>query len=308
MGAYSPAPIINKPLEKKIIEKIVEPTLKALKKINSFIMVLYVGLMIIKNEPYLIEYNIRMGDPECQVILPRLKTDLVKIIRATSENKLKNIKISWKKTKSMTIVLCSKGYPNKYKKNIKIKKIDNLKLSKNEYIFHAGTKILNNQIVSNGGRVLNVTVLGGSFKKIRKKILSILNKINWKQGFYRKDIGWKVISKKMRIISGIFKGRKIDYLKNHTTRPQDSVKESIFNILIHSDAINVKLDRSNVLDLYSGVGSFGIECISRGAQNVTFIEKDKIAYYTLKENLQNLSVINKTKVFNDDIEEIIKEN
>ena len=152
--------------------------------------------MIIKNEPYLIEYNIRMGDPECQVILPRLKTDLVKIIRATSENKLKNIKISWKKTKSMTIVLCSKGYPNKYKKNIKIKKIDNLKLSKNEYIFHAGTKILNNQIVSNGGRVLNVTVLGGSFKKIRKKILSILNKINWKQGFYRKDIGWKVISKK----------------------------------------------------------------------------------------------------------------
>ncbi len=197
MGAYSPAPIINKPLEKKIIEKIVEPTLKALKKNKQFYNgFLYVGLMIIKNEPYLIEYNIRMGDPECQVILPRLKTDLVKIIRATSENKLKNIKISWKKTKSMTIVLCSKGYPNKYKKNIKIKKIDNLKLSKNEYIFHAGTKILNNQIVSNGGRVLNVTVLGGSFKKIRKKILSILNKINWKQGFYRKDIGWKVISKK----------------------------------------------------------------------------------------------------------------
>ena len=100
MGAYSPAPIINKPLEKKIIEKIVEPTLKALKKNKQFYNgFLYVGLMIIKNEPYLIEYNIRMGDPECQVILPRLKTDLVKIIRATSENKLKNIKISWKKQK-----------------------------------------------------------------------------------------------------------------------------------------------------------------------------------------------------------------
>ena len=197
MGAYSPAPIINKPLENKIIEKIVKPTLKALKKNKQFYNgFLYVGLMIIKNEPYLIEYNIRMGDPECQVILPRLKTDLVKIIKATSENKLKNIKISWKKTKSMTIVLCSKGYPNKYKKNIKIKKIDNLKLSKNEYIYHAGTKILNNQIVSNGGRVLNVTALGKSFKKIRKRILSILKRINWKQGFYRKDIGWKVISKK----------------------------------------------------------------------------------------------------------------
>tara|TARA_Y100001958_G_C21117351_1_gene462521 strand:+ start:460 stop:1020 length:561 start_codon:yes stop_codon:yes gene_type:complete len=111
----------------------------------------------------------------------------------------------------------------------------------------------------------------------------------------------------MRIISGILKGRKIDYLKNHSTRPlKDSVKESIFNILIHSDTINVKLERSNVLDLYSGVGSFGIECISRGAQNVTFIEKDKFAYHTLKENLQNLSIINKTKIFNDSIEEIIK--
>ncbi len=197
MGAYSPAPIINKSLEKKIINKIVKPTLRALKKNNHFYNgFLYVGLMIIKNEPYLIEYNIRMGDPECQVVLPRLKTDLVKIIKATSENKLKNIKILWKKTKSMTIVLCSKGYPNKYKKNIKIEKIDNLKLSKNEYIYHAGTKMLNDQIVSSGGRVLNVTVLGKNFKFIRKRILSILKRINWKQGFFRKDIGWKVINKK----------------------------------------------------------------------------------------------------------------
>jgi len=196
MGAYSPAPIINKSLEKKIINKIVKPTLRALKKNNHFYNgFLYVGLMIIKNEPYLIEYNIRMGDPECQVVLPRLKTDLVKIIKATSENKLKNIKILWKKTKSMTIVLCSKGYPNKYKKNIKIEKIDNLKLSKNEYIYHAGTKMLNDQIVSSGGRVLNVTVLGKNFKFIRKRILSILKRINWKQGFFRKDIGWKVINK-----------------------------------------------------------------------------------------------------------------
>ena len=197
MGAYSPAPIINKSLEKKIINKIVKPTLRALKKNNHFYNgFLYVGLMIIKNEPYLIEYNIRMGDPECQVVLPRLKTDLVKIIKATSENKLKNIKILWKKTKSMTIVLCSKGYPNKYKKNIKIEKIDNLKLSKNEYIYHAGTKMLNDQIVSSGGRVLNVTVLGKNFKFIRKRILSILKRINWKQGFFRKDIGWKVIRDK----------------------------------------------------------------------------------------------------------------
>ncbi len=196
MGAYSPAPIINKSLEEKIIMKIVKPTLHALKKKKKFYSgFLYVGLMIKKNEPYLIEYNIRMGDPECQVILPRLKTDLVKIIKKTTENKLKSLKIEWKKTKSLTIVLCSKGYPYKYKKNIKIKKIDKIKLSKNDYIYHAGTKILNGEILSNGGRVLNITSTGNNYAIIRKKIFSILNKINWKQGFYRKDIGWKVINK-----------------------------------------------------------------------------------------------------------------
>jgi phosphoribosylamine--glycine ligase len=111
MGAYSPAPIINKLLEKKIINKIVKPTLRALKKKkNPYKGFLYVGLMIKNNEPYLIEYNIRMGDPECQVILPRLKTDLVKLIVNAVDNKLEKTKILWKKNKCMTIVLCSKGY------------------------------------------------------------------------------------------------------------------------------------------------------------------------------------------------------
>ena len=110
MGAYSPAAIINKKLEKKIISKIVKPTLYELKKKNnSYTGFLYVGLMIKNNEPYLIEYNIRMGDPECQVILPRLKTDLVSIIIKAISNKLKSVNIKWKKEKSMTIVLCAKG-------------------------------------------------------------------------------------------------------------------------------------------------------------------------------------------------------
>ena len=196
MGSYSPAPIINKSLEKKIINKIVKPTLNFFKDKKKFYSgFLYVGLMIKNNEPYLVEYNIRMGDPECQVILPRLKTDLVKILMASSENKLKKINIEWKKQKSMTIVLCSKGYPGLYKKNIKIKNIKNIKLSKNEFIFHAGTKLNNNQLLSIGGRVLNVTAVGNSFYKIRKKILFILKKIDWKQGFFRKDIGRKVINK-----------------------------------------------------------------------------------------------------------------
>ena len=196
MGAYSPAPIINKTLEKKIIDKIVEPTLLALKKRdNPYNGFLYVGLMIKNNEPYLIEYNIRMGDPECQVILPRLKTDLVKIIVNSVANKLKKIKIKWKKEKSMTIVLCSKGYPGSYKKNKIIRNINKLKLLKNEFIYHAGTKIENGRLLSNGGRVLNITATGKSFLKIRHKIIKLIKKLNWKAGFYRKDIGWKVINK-----------------------------------------------------------------------------------------------------------------
>jgi phosphoribosylamine--glycine ligase len=195
MGAYSPAPLITKKLEKKIIIKIVKPTLNALKKINKhYNGFLYVGLMIKDNEPYLIEYNIRMGDPECQVILPRLKTDLVKIFKSAIENKLNNIKIVWKRKKSMTIVLCAKGYPGKYKKNLHLKNIRKIKTSKKNHIYHAGTKIFNNQLRSNGGRVLNFTSIGDNFFKIRKEIISNIKKLNWKEGFYRRDIGWKVIN------------------------------------------------------------------------------------------------------------------
>ena len=196
MGAYSPAPIITNSLEKKIISKIVKPTLLALKRENnSYTGFLYVGLMIKNNEPYLIEYNIRMGDPECQVILPRLKTDLVSIIQSTISNKLKDIKIRWLKEKSMTIVMCAKGYPGNYRKNLKIKNINKIKLSKNDYIYHAGTRIKNNEVLSNGGRVLNITSIGSNFLKIRNNIFSIIRRLNWKKGFYRKDIGFRVINK-----------------------------------------------------------------------------------------------------------------
>ena len=196
MGAYSPAPIITKSLEEKIISKIINPTLKALKRkkkpYNGF---LYVGLMIKNNEPYLIEYNIRMGDPECQVILPRLKTDIVKIFKYSIQNKLRKIRIKWKKQKSMTIVLCTKGYPGLYKKNLIIKNMNKIKFSKKNFIYHAGSKYINNELNSNGGRVLNVTSTGNNFLKIRKNIILNIKKLNWKKGFYRKDIGWRVINK-----------------------------------------------------------------------------------------------------------------
>jgi phosphoribosylamine---glycine ligase len=196
MGAYSPAPIINKDLEQKIIKKIVEPTLLALKRKNKpYTGFLYVGLMIKENEPYLIEYNIRMGDPECQVIMPRLKTDLIKIINNALANKLKKTKITWKNNNSMTIVLCSKGYPGSYKKNLHIKNINKIKLLNNEFIYHAGTKFVNRKLLSNGGRVLSITATGKDLSKIRHKIIKIIKKLNWRAGFYRKDIGWKIIKK-----------------------------------------------------------------------------------------------------------------
>ena len=194
MGAYSPAPIIDKSLEKKIIKKIVYPTLLALKnKKKSYTGFLYVGLMIKNKEPYLIEYNVRMGDPECQVIIPRLKTDLVKILNSVATNKLKKIKINWKKLKCMAIVLCSNGYPNKYKNNKEIKNLNKINFSRNEFIYHAGTKIMNGKLFSNGGRVLNIAATGKAFKEIRRIILKIIKKINWKDGFFRKDIGWRVV-------------------------------------------------------------------------------------------------------------------
>ena len=196
MGAYSPAPIINKDLEKKIINKIVKPTLQALKSKNHpYTGFLYVGLMIKDNEPYLIEYNVRMGDPECQVIIPRLKNDLVQLLDASVKNKLNKVKIKWSKNKCMTTVLCSNGYPNKSTINKKIN-LEYVLLKKNSFIFHAGTKIKNSIFFSNGGRVLNIVVLGNTFLKIRNQIYKILKTINWKHGFFRKDIGWRVIKKK----------------------------------------------------------------------------------------------------------------
>ncbi len=196
MGAYSPATIINKNLEKKIINKIVKPTLQALKlKKHPYTGFLYVGLMINNNQPYLIEYNVRMGDPECQVIMPRLKTDLVQLLSASVENKLNKIKIKWGKDKCMTTVLCAKGYPNNVTTENKID-LSRIKFSKKSFIFHASTKMKNGLLFSNGGRILNIVVLGSTFIKIRNEIYKIIKTINWKHGFFRRDIGWRVIKKK----------------------------------------------------------------------------------------------------------------
>ena len=146
MGAYSPSRLENETLDKKILEKIIEPTLKGLKNLETeFVGFLYAGLMIVKGEPFLIEYNVRMGDPECQTILPRL-----------------------------------------------IKKLEKIKPKNNNYIFHAGTTLKNSKIYSNGGRVLNFVIKSKNLKQSRDELINSINDLNWENGYFRKDIGFKI--------------------------------------------------------------------------------------------------------------------
>tara|TARA_B100000003_G_C10927668_1_gene369849 strand:- start:947 stop:2212 length:1266 start_codon:yes stop_codon:yes gene_type:complete len=194
MGAYSPSRLITEELEKKIIKKIITPTLNALKDLGTnYRGFLYAGLMIVDNEPYLIEYNVRMGDPECQTLLPKLKTDLAEVFLSCCEQKLNQIELRWSNKKSLCIVLCSKGYPEDYQKNIEIKNLEKIKLERNEFIFHAGTQKKNNKVLATGGRVLNFISLSDDFVNAKKNILKNINLLNWPEGFFRKDIGHKVI-------------------------------------------------------------------------------------------------------------------
>ena len=196
MGAYSPSRLINEKLEKKILNKIVNPTIKGLKKLGTIYKgFLYVGLMIVNKEPYLIEYNVRMGDPECQTILPKLSSDLLDIFISCCDGTLEKTKINWHNKKSLCVVLCSKGYPGEFKKNISIKGLFKIKNKDNEYCYHAGTKMIKDEIFATGGRVLNFVCLSNSFKESRKKVLKTIKGLNWKNGFFRKDIGHKVIRK-----------------------------------------------------------------------------------------------------------------
>jgi len=196
MGSYAPSKLINHDLEGKIINKIIKPTLKAIKDINQkYNGFLYAGLMIKDNEPYLIEYNVRMGDPECQTILPLLKTDLLDLILACCNSKLKEKNIDWFEKKSLCIVLCSKGYPESYKKNIDIPNLKNLIIKKNNFIYHAGTKISDDTIRAVGGRVLNFVSISDDYLDCRNEAINLIEKLNWKNGFYRSDIGFKVIDK-----------------------------------------------------------------------------------------------------------------
>lgn len=194
MGAYSPSRLISEEMESKIINKIIKPTLKGLADLGAkYKGFLYAGLMIVDNEPFLIEYNVRMGDPECQTILPKLKTDLSEVFLACCNESLNKINLDWLNKKSLCVVVCSNGYPDEFKKNIKIENLKSINLQSQNFLFHAGTTIKDNDVYAVGGRVLNFVSLSNNFGDAKINITKNLDRLNWSGGFYRKDIGYKVI-------------------------------------------------------------------------------------------------------------------
>ena len=194
MGAYSPAPIMNKDLEEKTINKIIKPTIKAMNDYGSpYVGILYAGLMIKDNEPKLIEYNVRFGDPECQVIIPRLENDLVELLVNVKEKNLDNYKLKWKENFAITVVLVAKGYPENYETGDEIKGLDAIENIDGVEIFHAGTKIKDNKIITSGGRVLNINGYGENLSDAKEKAYNLVKKINWPGYYYRKDIGWRAL-------------------------------------------------------------------------------------------------------------------
>lgn len=198
MGAYSPAHFMTAELEKKINDKIIQPTVDGMAAEGcEFNGVLFAGLMIENNEPKLIEFNIRFGDPECQEIMMRLESDLVTILEAAAEGNLDTIKdqIKWSDRVSLCIVMAAIGYPGTYEKNTPINGIEEANKLNDVVVFHAGTaKDENGQIVSTGGRVLGVTAIGDNFEQAQTKAYEAVSKISWPKGFYRKDIGWRAIA------------------------------------------------------------------------------------------------------------------
>ena len=192
MGAYAPAPIINDTLKERIINEIMLKTIKGLKNEGApYKGVLYAGLMIKDNNPYVLEFNCRFGDPETQAILPLLESDLLEVMLASTEGTLTSINLKWKDSYAVCVVISSGGYPLKYEKNIPIEGLKEAENLDDIIIFHAGTKMQNGKILTNGGRVLNVVAIDKEFKKARQKAYEAIKLIHFDKMHYRKDIGNK---------------------------------------------------------------------------------------------------------------------
>jgi len=202
MGAYSPAPVVNEKMHKRIMKEIITPLLNGLAKEGKFYKgVLYAGIMITKTGPKVLEFNVRFGDPETQVILPRLNTDLVDLCLASITGKISEMKLEWKNKSAICVVLASGGYPGDYKKGIEISGLDSsvFKGSPETYVFHAGTKIspqspvTSPKYLTNGGRVLNVVSLGGTMRQAFNNVYESAEMIKFEGMHYRKDIGYRAL-------------------------------------------------------------------------------------------------------------------
>ena len=194
MGAYSPAPIMTKDVTSKAISQIIQPTIDEMAKRGiPYQGVLYAGFMIKDGEPKLVEYNVRFGDPECQVLMMRLGAQALDAMLACAKGELNNYKLNWADDHALTIVYAAKGYPGTYEKGSKILGLDKISETTNIQVFHAGTKEEENNIIATGGRVLNITARGSSLKEAHRLAYETIEKIQWENGFYRNDIGWRAL-------------------------------------------------------------------------------------------------------------------
>ena len=194
MGAYSPAPILNEEVLKKTVERIIRPTLREMvRRGMPFTGVLYAGLMISDSDPRLVEYNVRFGDPECQVLMMRLGGQILDALLSTANGKLNDVKINWANDHSITVVMASNGYPGSYEKGTEIVGLADLPSDSNFMCLHAGTVEKNGKVVANGGRVLNITARAETLIKAKKNAYEMIEPIDWPEGFYRKDIGWRAL-------------------------------------------------------------------------------------------------------------------
>ena len=196
MGAYSPAPVLTAALEEIAMAQFIKPTVAAFAERGlNYIGVLYLGLMITKTGPKLVEYNCRFGDPEAQVLLPRLKSDLLAALQAARYGTLDKIKLEWREDVALTVVMASGGYPGSYEKGNVISGLDEAAALPGITLFHAGTELRDGKTVAVGGRVLDVTATGKDVAEARARAYAAAEKISWKDSFYRRDIGWRALGR-----------------------------------------------------------------------------------------------------------------
>ncbi|MXQ14776.1 phosphoribosylamine--glycine ligase [Microvirga makkahensis] len=196
MGAYSPAAVLTPELQARVMREIIEPTLKGMAARGMpYKGILYAGLMLTKDGPKLIEYNARLGDPETQVLLPRLTSDLVEALLAACDGKLDTASLTWSDKAALTVVMAANGYPGAVEKGSEIRGLDKAGALDDVIVFHAGTKQDADRIIANGGRVLNVTALGGTITDAQARAYEAVSRIEWPEGFCRRDIGWRAVER-----------------------------------------------------------------------------------------------------------------